>query len=134
MKFLWLTLFSTAMAVCLSLTSIPHMAMSFEMSPAPRERVRIVGYRNFVGIFFESHGVIERAFAARVGGSQYCRPGPFPSRLLPHRRSVDCLARNRFGFRRYRGTGGTETSPQPVTTSFFSTLKDAFRNRMFRLI
>ncbi|MEZ6034225.1 MAG: MFS transporter [Planctomycetaceae bacterium] len=45
---IYLTIASSLMAVCFSAVSIPHMAMAFEISESPRERVRLVGYRNFV--------------------------------------------------------------------------------------
>lgn len=134
MKFLWLTLFSTAMAICLSLTSIPHMAMSFEMSPAPRERVRIVGYRNFVESFSSLMALLSGPLLLGLAGLNIA--GRVLSRADCYRIAAVSIALLGIAsaFVAYRGTGGTETSPQPVTTSFFSTLKDAFRNRMFRLI
>ena len=45
---IYLTIASSLMAVCFSAVSIPHMAMAFEISDDPKERVRVVGYRNFV--------------------------------------------------------------------------------------
>lgn len=47
-QFAYLVLVSSVMVVCLSLTEIPHMAMSYEMTPDYDERVRVIGYRNFV--------------------------------------------------------------------------------------
>lgn len=48
MQFAYLTLVSSLMVVFLSLTEIPHMAMSYEMTPDYDERVRVIGFRNFI--------------------------------------------------------------------------------------
>lgn len=134
MKFLWLTLFSTAMAVCLSLTSIPHLAMSFEMSPSPRERIRIVGYRNFVESFSSLMALLSGPLLLALSGLNIA--GHSLSRADCYR--IAALSITLIGIAStliaYRGTRGTENSPPTARSSFLSTLKDAFRNRMFRLI
>lgn len=44
----YLTIFSTVMAVFLSINAIPHLALAFELSDDATERTRLVGYRSSV--------------------------------------------------------------------------------------
>lgn len=44
----YLVLVSTLMISFLSLTEIPHMAMSYELTSDYNERVRVIGFRNFI--------------------------------------------------------------------------------------
>ncbi len=47
-QFAYLAIISSLMAACFSVAAIPHMAMAFELSPLHHQRVRVVGYRNFI--------------------------------------------------------------------------------------
>jgi len=49
-QFWYLMIVSSLMVVFLSVTEIPHMAMSFEITTNTKERLRVMGVRNFVAL------------------------------------------------------------------------------------
>lgn len=131
-KFLWLTLFSTAMACCLSLTAIPHLAMSFEMSPSTRQRVRIVGYRNFVESLSSLLALLSGPLLLGLVGVNFA--GHLLSRADCYRMAALLIALlgTVTALLAFRGTRHADLTPDPQSDSFFKTFRDALRNLPFR--
>ncbi|MCA9097546.1 MAG: MFS transporter [Planctomycetaceae bacterium] len=133
-KFVWLTIFSTLMACFLSLTAIPHMAMSFEMSPSEHQRIRIVGYRNFIESLSSLLALLSGPILLVLAGERLI--GYQLSRADCYRLAVFFITC--FGvmtaFISFRGTRGVDSLPELQTSGFLKTLLDAFRNPVFRSI
>jgi GPH family glycoside/pentoside/hexuronide:cation symporter len=130
----YLAIASTLMAIFFSFASIPHMAMAFEMSDEPKERVRIVGYRNFVESLCSLMALLSGPLALGFVGSTYFGRTLSRADCYGLAAGVILVLGSVTAAIFYRGTREAPCPVQEVQVNLFQSFAETFRNRLFRTL
>lgn len=134
LKLAYLTALSAMTAVFLSLNAIPHMALAFELSSDEGERTRLVGYRSCVESAASLLALLSGPLVLLAQGQSLL--GHVMSRADCYRAAavIMVLIGMMASLVSYLGTQEHACSTQETRYSFTQGVRDALRNKIFRLL